>query len=762
MSSTPPPQKSKTLLGAITQAVQAWNPKVSFSKLAVKANARVPEICVQNPESNTADSYPLLGDRYILGRSSKSCDIVVRNPVVSQVHLSLLRDRPQKGLFGVHQSQQFFIQDEQSTNGLYLGRRRINTLPLRHGDLITLGPIELANGVQLRYTNPPPWYKRVLQYGFWGITGITGLSALVVLMEWQKIPVRPLPPQSQGPVVVYSKDGESLRPLPDTQAVSLDAETLADVSKYLPKAVIASEDSRFYWHMGLDPIGIVRALVTNLRGGEIREGGSTLSQQLARNLFRDYVGTEDSAGRKLREALVALKLETVYSKNQLLLTYLNRVFLGSDLYGFENAARFYFAKPAKELTLSEAATLAGILPAPNTFNPIRDYQKAVAYRNRVISRMQSLKMIGEDEANRARRSRIEINPAARELFQSTMAPYFYDYVFMEIEQLLGDQVAREGNFIVETSLDPQFQKVAESSLRNTINAVGVQDNFSQGAMVTLDSRSGEVLSMVGGVDYETNQFNRATQAQRQPGSTFKIFTYGAALEAGVSPDQTYSCSALNWQNQEFQGCERSGTGAIDMYQGMAQSENVIALRIAQEVGLDAVVQIARKLGIQSPLQETPGLVLGQSEANLLEMTGAFGILANGGQYHSPHAVRLIRDRGDCSDTSDQPDPNTCRIIYSYERENANSKPVLKSSVVSTMTQLLSGVVRSGTGQNAFMGLGEVGKTGTTDFNVDLWFIGYLSDYTTGVWLGNDDNSPTNGSSGDAARLWKDYMGQIAR
>ncbi|MGL5083255.1 MAG: transglycosylase domain-containing protein [Microcoleaceae cyanobacterium] len=759
MSLTPPPQNPKTLLGAITQAVQTLN-KVSFSRLAVKPNAKVPELWVQNSDSNTADVYPLMGDRYILGRSSKSCDIVVRNPVVSQVHLSLFRGNPHRSLFGDRQSQQFFIQDESSTNGIYLKRRRVDILPLRHGDILTLGPSELANGIQLRYVNPSPWYKQLLQYGFWGMTGITGLAALFVLMEWQKFPVRPLPTVEQRPVIVYSGDGQPLRPAVNTQNAHLEAKTLADVSKYLPKAVMASEDSRFYWHLGLDPIGIFRAFVTNFRGGEIREGGSTLSQQLARTVFRDYVGTEDSAGRKLREAIVALKLETVYSKNQLLLTYLNRVYLGLDLYGFEDAAQFYFGKSAKELTLSESATLAGILPAPNTFNPIQNYQLAVEYRNRVINRMLALGMVNQDEADRARRSRIEINPAAKELFQSTIAPYFYDYVFTEIEQLLGQQVAREGNFIVETSLNPQIQKLAESSLKNTVNTVGAQANFSQGAIVTLDSGTGEVLSMVGGVDYQASQFNRAAQALRQPGSTFKIFTYAAALDARISPDQTYSCAPLSWDGQEYQGCERSGGAAsTDMYQGMTQSENVIALRIAQEVGLDPVVQMARRMGIQSPLNPTPGLVLGQSEVSLLEMTGAFSILGSGGQNQRSHGVKLIRDSGDCTDVKDV---NTCRIIYSYEREHPTPNLILGPDVVSTMTQLLSGVIRNGTGQNAFLGLGEAGKTGTTDANVDLWFIGYLSNYTTGVWLGNDDNTATSGNSGDAARLWKEYMGQIAR
>ncbi|MGF1494135.1 MAG: transglycosylase domain-containing protein [Microcoleaceae cyanobacterium] len=758
MSSTPPSPKPKTFRGAITQAVQTLNAKVNFSRFALKPGAKAPEVWVQNSNSKTADVYPLLGDRYLLGRSSKSCDIVVRNPVVSQTHLSISRDQPQRSWFGAGTSKQFFVQDEGSTNGVYLGRRRVNALPLKHGDAITLGPPELANGVRLQYINPPTWYRKLLCYGFWGVTGITTLVTAAVVFEWQKFSVQPLPNVERRPVVVYSRDGQNLGPRQREQVTHLEAQALSDVSKYLPKAVVASEDSRFFWHMGVDPIGNLRASVTNFRGGEIREGGSTLSQQLARTLFRDYVGTEDSAGRKVREAIVALKLETLYSKNELLLTYLNRVYLGLDLYGFEDASQFYFGKSAEELTLSEAATLVGILPAPNTFNPIQNYQLAVDYRNRVISRMLSLGMINEEEANRARRSRIEINPAAKALLQSTTAPYFYDYVFAEIETLLGEQVAREGNFIVETALAPEIQKQAESTLQNTVNGVGAAAGFSEGAMVTLDTKTGEILSMVGGVDYQKSQFNRAVQAMRQPGSTFKIFAYAAALDDGTSPSQAYSCNSMTWEGQGFQGC-RSGAAAMDMYTGMALSENVIALRIAEEAGLNQVVQMARRLGVQSPLDPVPGLVLGQSEVTLLEITGAFNVLAGEGQEHLPHAIRVIRDSSDCLDPDDS---ITCRIIYDYARENASPQVVLDRDVVDTMTQLLQGVVRNGTGKNAFLGLGEAGKTGTTNDNVDLWFIGYLSDYTTGVWLGNDDNTPTSGTSGDAAQLWQDYMGRIAR
>ncbi|MGB3534831.1 MAG: transglycosylase domain-containing protein [Microcoleaceae cyanobacterium] len=757
MSSTKPPQKPKTLLSNLTQVVQTLHARVNFSRLLIKPNAKVPEIWVQNADADRADIYPLLGDRYIVGRSSKNCDIVVRNPVVSQVHLCLIRQTPKP-------CRAFTIRDEDSTNGIYHGRRRVKKFPLRHQDIITLGPPELANGVRLQYIDPPPLYKKVAQYSFLGFCGISAIVTAFTLLEWQKFSVRPLPPQTNRPVTVYDNNNNPLRPN-TSQAFSQEVndrniDNLDEISSYLPDAVKASEDSRFYWHLGIDPVGILRAFITNLRGGEIREGGSTLSQQLARSIFRDYVGTDDSAGRKLREAIVALKLEAVYNKQQLLLAYINRVYLGLDLYGFEDAAQFYFAKSASELTLSEAATLVGILPAPNTFNPIQNYQLAIEYRDRVIERMLSLGMISSEEADTARRSRIEINSKAKELLQSTTAPYFYDYVFVEMEQLLGSQLAREGNFIVETGLNPRLQTQAENALQNTVNTTGQQVGFSQGGLVTLNTRTGEILTMVGGSNYEQTQFNRAAQALRQPGSTFKVFTYAAALNQGIAPGQSYSCAPFTWQGQNFRGCDRS-QGEVDMYRGMALSENITALRIAQQVGLDQVVRMANRLGIQSQLDPVPGLILGQSEVTLLEMTGSFAIIANNGVLYRPHAIRRILDSSDCTDPNNR---ETCRVIYSYDRENPNPPQLLPPLVSQTMTQLLQGVIRNGTGRSAFLGLGEAGKTGTTNDNVDLWFIGYIPNQylATGVWLGNDDNSPTNGSSADAARLWADYMSQIVR
>ncbi|NJO78414.1 MAG: FHA domain-containing protein [Cyanobacteria bacterium RM1_2_2] len=766
MTSSPPPNQSpepgkrppsptqppKTLLGAITQAVRTVQARVDFSKLQLKPDAKVPELWVQDADAPKAEIYPLLGERYLLGRSSKSCDIVIRNPVVSQVHLSLTRDQRQRNA-------PFVIRDENSTNGIYRGKRRLTKLNLQHGDVLTLGPPELAAAVRIQYHNPPPWYVKTARYGLYGFTGLTALVALWIGMEWQRFAVRPLPASVQGPVVVYARDEETPLRAIETRA-HIELKQLSDFSSYLPKAVMASEDSRYNWHLGVDPIGIFRALVTNVRGGEIREGGSTVTQQLARSIFRDYVGTEDSAGRKLREAVVALKLETFYSKDALMLTYLNRVYLGSGNYGFEDAAQFYFGKSAKDLSLSESATLVGILPAPNAFNPVQDYETAVELRDRVLNRMVVLGMVRQEEAQRARRSRIEINPKAIKELESTIAPYFYSEVFAEIESLLGEQLAQEGNFIVESSLDLEIQEAAEAALQDAVATTGAVKGFSQGALVTLDSGTGEVLAMVGGVDFSESQFNRATQAYRQPGSTFKTFAYTAAIEQGIAPGSTYSCAPLNWEGQSFEGC-RSGDGGLDMYSGMARSENVVALRIAEAVGLNYVVQTARRMGITANLDPVPGMVLGQNEVTLLELTGAYGVLANQGVRNRPHTINRILDSSDCQDFDD---PRTCRVIYDATQNAEVNVPVLEPQVADTMTALLQGVVQAGTGRNGYLGYGEAGKTGTTNDYVDLWFVGYVPSQAlvTGIWYGNDDNLPTSGASADAAQLWGDYMRRVVR
>ncbi len=749
MSVQPP---KKTLLAQLTQAIRQT--RVNFTKLALKPSARVPKLLVQDVDAPQPDTFPLLGEKYILGRSSQSCDIVVHNEVVSQVHLSLTRDR-QKGTT-------FLLKDEGSTNGIYRGKKRVDQITLRNGDTFTLGPPELKAAVKIVYLDPPPFYKQVLRYGLYGTGGLLSLITIAILAESTKIKVSPLP-DSNGPVVIYAEDLETpLRP-PRVQS-HRDLTSLTDFSPHLPKALIASEDSRFFWHFGIDPWGVARAVVVGRKEGKLTQGASTLSQQVARSLFRSYVGTDDSLGRKLREAVVSLKLEATYSKDRILLTYLNRVFLGVDAHGFEDAARHYLGKSARDLTLPESAMLVGMLPGPNIYNPcVEDKQgnkgtEAIKQRNIVLRRMVDIGAITPAEGKEARRSPLAYRQEACFPSANTKAPYLYGYVFQELQQLLGSDIAKEGNFIIQTGLNLKMQEKAEAALRKNVANAGGTYGFSQGGVVTLDSSTGIVRAMVGGIDYQKSQFNRATDAQRQPGSTFKLFGYAAAIAGGIPPGKSYSCDPISWEGRRFPGCGHGASGSADMYSGFTLSENVTALRVTQDIGLDKTIDIAQRMGIKSKLDRVPALILGQSVVNMLEMTGAYGAVANRGIWHQPRTIQRVYDTSNC----DPRQIRTCRIIYDYTTDRQASRRVLSTGVASTLTTMMRGVITNGTGKNAAIGLGEVGKTGTTDDNVDLWFIGFIPDQkiVTGIWLGNDDNSPTRGSSAQAAQLWGNYMGSV--
>jgi penicillin-binding protein 1A len=756
MNSPQPPQRPKTRL---TQLIQQGADKIQFAKIKLKENARVPELRIQGPDDAQPKVYPLLGEKFTLGRSSQTSDIVISNPVVSTTHAIVSRDRKPRKILGIIPGRQRFVmRDNNSTNGIYKGKKRLRTSVLYHGDILNLAPTDLEGSVQVQYYDPPVWYMRVLRMGIYGLAGVSTVVAGTIALAWTQFSVYPIPNSVQGPTIVYARDGETpLVPVPVNRS-HVDVKSLAHVSPFLPKAVMASEDIRFNWHVGVDPLGTTRAIVTNFRSGGIKEGASTLTQQLARNIMREYVGTEDSAERKFKEAMVALKLEATYSKDELMRLYLSRVYLGFGNFGFEDASQFYFGKSAKDLDLNESATLAGILPAPNAFNPVKDYDTAVEYRNRVLERMAEHGMVSPEESARARRSRIEISPAARKTISEAIAPYYYSRVIEEIGELLGKNVAEEGNYIVTTAMDPKMQRQAEKSLENAINSRGDAGGYTQGAIVTLNAESGEILALVGGYDYKESQFNRATQALRQPGSTFKIFAYATALEQGASPFSSYSCAPFSWDGQDFGSC--SGGGTVDMQSAVINSYNPVALRVAQEVGLDRVVQTAKRMGVKSKLNAVPGLVLGQSETTVLEMTSAFGILANSGVQTRSRTIKKIIDSSDCENLKAI---ETCRVIYPRQ-DPEEAIAVLKPEIANQMTSMLQGVVRSGTGRSAAIGMGEAGKTGTTNSGVDLWFIGYVPGrkITTGIWLGNDNNEPTGNSSAEAAQLWGEYMRQAMR
>ncbi len=561
----PPKSKLMTQIHQLTEVVNGV--------LKINPKERVPKLEVRRSQKDKPEIYDLVGDRYIIGRSTGKCDIVVQTPLVSQIHAQLVRDRTQK-------KSQFILQDQESTNGIYRQKQRLKAVPLRHRMKITLGPPELEEAATLRYIDPPPWYIRSLQYTGIGIGAIAGLIICAIGYEIGRVPpLKPLPVTQQGPVEVVAGDGMK-RLDPTDIANHTEYASLAEFGQFIPKAVIASEDTSFYWNVGVDPVGVVRAIVTNVKSrGERLEGASTITQQLARNLLgKSYVGTDDSAGRKWREAAAAIKLTFTYNKDEIMRLYLNRAYAGYGVYGFKDAAKLYFGKEASELNLSEAATLVGLLPSPELINPFKNKDLAIAYRDRILNRMAELGMITDKDAERARRSVLILNEAAKTKLQGSVAPYYYSYVFEELQEILGENFAREGNLIVETNLDLEMQKASDKALRDAVAQEGAVYDFSQGAIVTVNAADGSLLTMTGGTSYEASQYNRASQALRQPGSTFKLFSYAAAVDQGISPSRAFSCSALSG----IIGCHNGGSGAIDMYRGFALSENVVAVRVARE------------------------------------------------------------------------------------------------------------------------------------------------------------------------------------
>ena len=744
---SPPPKAPKSKL--MTQINQLTH--VVQGVLKINPKERVPKLEVRLSQKEQPKIYELVGDRYIIGRSTGKCDVVIQTPLVSQVHAQLVRDRSQK-------KSQFILQDQNSTNGIYRQKQRLKSVPLRHNMKITLGPPELVDAATIRYLDPPPWYIRTLQYSGIGIGAIAGLVILAIASELSKVPdLKPLPISEQGPVEVLAGDGVK-RLDPTEIANHTEYATLAEFGQFLPKAVVASEDTSFYWNIGVDPIGVVRAIVTNVRTrGERLEGASTITQQLARNLLgKTYVGTDDSAGRKWREAAAAIKLNFSYQKEEILRLYLNRAYTGNGVYGFKDAAKLYFNKEASELNLSEAATLVGLLPSPETINPFRNKNLAIEYRDRILNRMAELGMITDKEADQARRSVLILNESAKSKLQGTVAPYYYSYVFEELQELLGDNFAREGNLIVETNLDVAMQQASDRALQEAVARDGGANGFSQGAIVTLNASNGSLLAMTGGVDYKSSQFNRAAQALRQAGSTFKLFSYAAALDRGISPNTTYSCSGFSG----IIGCHNGGSGAIDMYRGFALSENVVAVRVAEAAGLENVVKMAKTLGITTKLDASSNMVLGGNEVKILEMAGAYATVVNQGKYIKPHAIKRILDTNDCKVPKDR---QTCRVVF--DASNAfKPRQVIDAGVANIMVDMMRGVVQYGTGRPAAIAQGTaIGKTGTTDEGRDLWFIGAVPkrNLVTAVWLGNDQGV-TNGSSAVAAQVWGDYMRQAVR
>ena len=570
-----------------------------------------------------------------------------------------------------------------------------------------------------------------------GIWGVIAVGAIVIYYgarlpptsEWA-VPKRP------ANVKILSADGQLVGNRGDTGG---EAVRISELPPYLPGAVIAIEDRRFRQHFGVDPIGLARAAMVNLTARGASQGGSTLTQQLAKNLF---LNPEKTFGRKVQEVLLALWLEKTYTKDQIIELYLNRVYMGAGSYGVDAAAHRYFGKSARDVTPMEAAMLAGLLKAPSRYAPSHDPDRARARATTVLAAMVETGVITD-----AQRQAALAQP--RMIFAQANAAsdnYVADWVMDQLPSYIG---AIDKDVVVETSIDSSLQIEAEAALQAGLAQFGDKKDVSQGAVVALDP-TGAVKAMVGGIDYSKSQFNRATQAKRQPGSTFKPFVYLTAMERGLTPETIRTDEPFTWKGWTPRNFEKEFKGSLTLRDALAQSINTIAARLTVEVGPARVADTALRLGITSALTATPSIGLGTSEVTPLELTGAYVPFSNGGFGVVPHIISTIRSAEG-------------KILY--QRKGTGIGRVIDPVPLAQMNLMLSETLATGTARKAQIpGWPAAGKTGTSQDFRDAWFIGYTGLLTCGVWLGNDDGTPTKRATGGsmAAVVWQRFMADAHR
>jgi penicillin-binding protein 1A len=571
---------------------------------------------------------------------------------------------------------------------------------------------------------------------YWGaVLALWAVIAGIGLVVWIGAHLPPIQsleiPKRPPSVLILGLNGATLATRGDMGGAEVPLRELPD---YAPKAFVAIEDRRFYSHHGIDPWGILRAGVRDVlhRGGT--QGGSTITQQLAKNLF---LTQERTVTRKLQEAVLALWLEHKFSKAQILELYLNRVYFGSGAYGIEAAAQRYFGKSARKLTLPEAAMLAGLVQSPSRLAPSRNPDGAERRAGMVIAAMADLKMISDEAAKRAL-----ITPArAIKPSGGGSVNYVADWVMDAVDDLIGHV---EADIVVETSIDPTLQSAAEQSLDDVLAQKGDKLNIGEGALVAM-TPEGVVRALVGGRNYAESQFNRAIAARRQPGSAFKPFVYLTALERGLTPDTVREDKPISVQGWRPENFEHEYLGPVTLTQALANSLNTVSVRLTMEVGPAAVVRTAYRLGIDSKLEPNASIALGTSEVSVIELVSAYATFANGGLAVTPHVVERIRS-------------NDGKTLYTRPTQALGR--IVDARYVGMMNTMMRETLVNGTARRAELpGWLAAGKTGTSQDFRDAWFIGYTSRLVTGVWLGNDDNSPTKKAVGGGlpVEIWSRFM-----
>ena len=529
---------------------------------------------------------------------------------------------------------------------------------------------------------------------------------------------------------------------------------LAHVPQTLRDAVIATEDKRFYYHWGVDPIGIARAMVQNYRRGRLAEGGSTITQQLTKVLF---LTPDKSLERKMKEAVLALELERRYTKDRILEMYLNQVYFGHGAYGVEAASRTYFGKSVSEINVREAALLAGLPRAPTTYSPFEHGEAAKRRREVVFRRLVEYGALKEPEAKRLARTDLGLIPPER---RRTTGQYFLEYVQQALESRYGADMVFKGGLNVYTTLNPSMQLAAEQALRDGLKALegrtkgAKPGEHPEGAIVTVETQTGYVRAMVGGYDFFRSEFNRAVQARRQPGSAFKPFIYIAAVESGLTAATRVDDAPVsyavgpNGQTWKPENYDRKFRGPTTLQQALEESVNVVTVKVQEKVGLNRTIQVARRFGISSALDLNLSLALGTSDLTLIELTSAYGALANQGQWLPPTTIRYVTDPQGKLLEEHMPEP----------------REAVSPETAYVVTHMLRGVVERGTGQAAkALGRPVAAKTGTTNDYSNAWFIGYTPRLATGVWVGYDrPRSLGKDETGSrvAVPIWVSYMGRV--
>lgn len=502
--------------------------------------------------------------------------------------------------------------------------------------------------------------------------------------------------------------------------------------KNIADAVVATEDRRFYRHFGFDVIGFSRAMITNLWSKRYAQGASTITQQVAKNIF---LTPNKTLKRKVQELLLAFWLEKKFSKNQILALYLNRVYFGSGNYGVQAASQWYFNKNAQDLNVREAAILAGMLKAPNKYNPILQRKKALERADTVLALMKRSDFLDEKQYQKAK----NLPVSNGQKYRVSGGKHFAQYVYDKVNAYIGE---REQDIVIITTLDQKLQETAEQVLRRHILAHKA-DNVQQGAVVILD-KTGAIKAMVGGVDYNKSQFNRAVQAKRQSGSAFKPFVYLTALQYGFKPESTIKDAPITIGKWKPENYTKKYYGDVSLDFALSHSLNAATVILSKELYLKDIINNAKNMGISTKLSTSPSMVLGTDSVRLLDMAAAYAVIANRGKSVVPYAVTEI---------------STADGHQLYLRPNKTEKQIIAPDVIADLTTMMEHVVNRGTGQKAKLPIFVAGKTGTSQNFRDAWFIGWTNKYIAAVWVGNDNDKPMNKIGGGSlpAQIWHDIM-----